>query len=388
MGGWTWTTSRRPIGLDLGTRMARMIQLDQRGGRWSVVAAAQRPMPAELPELSAAEQASALGPILRQMVESAPFRGRRVVSGVAAGTLKCKNVRLPRMPAAELAEAVRWEARDRLGMGEGMIVQHLSAGEVRQGEEVREEVIVLGVEETAVHRQLAALLAAGLRPVALDAVPGALARCVVAQPPAASSVPRVIIDVGFSCTKVLIVRDGRVCFFKLVETGGQKLDQVVAQHLRMEQREAAQLRRRLWSGAEKSGDSADASLFGGGRRESVERAVFEALRSTVAELGREIGLCLRYYSVTFRGGRPEEATLVGGESGEPKLLKVLADETGLNVRPADPLAEVELGRSAELIRGPDGPGAWAVAAGLSARPMPSVPVRLGLQSAAAAEVAA
>jgi hypothetical protein len=51
--------------------------------------------------------------------------------------------------------------------------------------------------------------------------------------------------------------------------------------------------------------------------------VFDATRSTMEELGREIGLCLRYYSVTFRGQRPNKLRLLGGEAADPMLLGVL-----------------------------------------------------------------
>src|SRR5438045_7899881 len=73
---------------------------------------------------------------------------------------------------------------------------------------------------------------------------------------------------------------------------------------------------------------------------TVRQAVHDAIRSTVEELAREIALCLRYYSVTFRGQRPGKLRLLGGEAGDAQLLSILAGALPVPVETFRPLFSV------------------------------------------------
>lgn len=384
--GGNWNRSRCPIGIDLGTHSVKLLQLS-RGpsalGSYTAIAAASRTLPTDSPP-DGAERCGLLTELIRDMLTSQPFVGCKVVSCLPVTAIQYKNLRLPKMPADDLHAAVEWEATDRLNLpSDEVYLQYFNAGEVRQGEELRQEIIVMAAHRAAVQEHLAMLTGCDLQPVAIDVVPGALARCLGRFDPADLQAPaRVVLDMGFSSSKVVIVRNGRVVFFKLIDIGGRKLDETVARHLNLSVAEAAELRRRLRDDEpEGEGDSVP---FGSTGRENVKRAVFEAMRSVVQDLSKELQLCLRYYSVTFRGRRPEQVTLVGGESRDPSVVEVLADGTRVAIEPAQSLNHVDL---SPLKPSPDGgeasagdaeppsrstanddPRLWAVAAGLSMRP--------------------
>ena len=73
----------------------------------------------------------------------------------------------------------------------------------------------------------------------------------------------------------------------------------------------------------------------------MRQAVFDAGRSIMEDLGREVSLCLRYFSVTFRGQRPEKVRLVGGEACDPHLHAVLNTALPIPVETSRPLFSVE-----------------------------------------------
>ncbi len=93
----------------------------------------------------------------------------------------------------------------------------------------------------------------------------------------------------------------------------------------------------------------------------------EAIRTPVNELAKEIGLCLRYYSVTFRGGRPGQVELVGGEAAQPRLPELIAEQLEVDVALGKPLAGIELSSSQIAIERRGSQSEWAVAAGLALR---------------------
>lgn len=362
--------TRSPIGMDLGAQSVKLVQLEYVGAGYKLTAAASRPIPTDLPA-SGPERSKALAAIIKQALQSSPFHGKRVVSSMPASVLQYKNLRLPKMPPDELRAAIEWEAADRLRVPpESVNIQYYDAGEVRQGEELREEIIILAASNADINEHIDLLGKCDLTPVAIDAVPSALARSLGPKSIPDSEAPAsVVIDVGYATTKVLVLKQGRVLFFKLIDIGGQKLDATVAEHLNMPIPDAADLRRRLQQATrEENAEGAEQTpLFGSTRRETLERAVFEALRTTAGDLAKEIGLCLRYYSVTFRGRRPESAMLVGGESYETQLAGILAEGAGVEVAPAKPLEGIEVSPDCELSRESGTLGEWAVALGLAMR---------------------
>jgi hypothetical protein len=97
--------------------------------------------------------------------------------------------------------------------------------------------------------------------------------------------------------------------------------------------------------------------------DTVRLAVLDASRSAMESLTREVSLCLRYHSVTFRGQRPLKVRVSGGEGGDPQLLPMLHSVLGIPVEPSRPLFNVDC----TAMRGFDHrkpSGDWAVAMGL------------------------
>lgn len=354
-----------PIGVDFGAHSIRMLQLEPRGDGYAVAASAQDVLPARTPE-SGEKRHELQVQLLQKLYSEGSFDGKQVVSCLPAHVLHYKNLRVPKMPPDELRGAVEWEAADRLGLSsDRMRLRFFDAGEVRQGEEVRQEIILMAAPIPDVDDHTAVLLDAGLRPSCVEVAASALAR--VACPARRSTddeLLQVVLDVGYAASKVLVLRNGRVAFFKMIDIGGGTFDEGVAQRLGLSVHEAAAMRRRIVPAAEgEKAESADQPLFGDTRKETVERAVSEAMRSAVTDLGKELGLCLRYYSVTFRGNRPDVIHLAGGESCNPHLAEMLSETTGIETRPLSVTDRIDFAGAAPS---PNHPCTqWVTAAGLA-----------------------
>ncbi len=348
-------SSDTPIGVDVGDHTIRMIQFTHDGDKPAAVAAASRPLGRDVnPKLGDAYH-QAVSDVIRDMLATGHFRGHRVVSCLPAASLQYKNIRLPKMPRDELAPAVQFEASERLKFsGDAMNVQFFDAGEVLQGQDARQEVILLAAPKRFIEAHVRSLQACDLEPCAIDAVPAALARCFERAHPTdeQDQAVRVVIDVGYTGTKVLIVRGQRICFFKLIDIGGWHLDQALATRLELPPSAAAEARRG-WMTSDSNA--------------THDARIASALEPLIEELSREIGLCLRYYSVTFRGRRPEEAWIVGGESANAWLWARLCEDASLKPSVNDPLASLNLTTVQQQIGGPDQWSGWGVAVGLALR---------------------
>lgn len=262
MFGFGGRTSKRysPIGIAV---TAREVYLAQRGPRGEVVFATQRLAEGTDPAGPSyhAETSSAIASALRQ----AKFTSKQAVSALPVESLRHKTLRLPPMPEEDLVQAVAWEAAERFQIGDDQLLQHYSAGEVHQGSEKRQEIILLSAERATVHDHASAVKRAGLMPIAIDASGAALARLLGVDQQSV-----LIIHLGEAAAEIVAARGSQVLFDKPIDLT-------------------------------KLNDQMDS-----------------------AALVRELGLCLRYLSVTFGIHQPD-ATWISGQGATLELATELTE---------------------------------------------------------------
>ncbi len=367
-----WDTMRQvgrsPIAVDMGSTSIKMLQFQGRGPTLSVAAGGLYVLPSDLPA-SGPERVAACIEGLEQLLAGGPYRGRISASSLADHLVQYKNIRMPSMPPTERVQAVQWEAADRFQLADDDKVEYLEAGTVNLGEETRDELILMAASDQALREHVQILTGAGLKPMAIEPIPVALARCFgrFVRRDSDRQQVRVILDIGGETSKVLILRGRSVAFYKPIDIGGRNLDQAVADRLDLSLAEAADLRRTM-GGDRDQADEAEQPLFGDDRQDSVARAVFEATRPVINELAGEVGLCLRYYSVTFRGSRPNRIEIVGGEH-QPHLAQSIAEHLQLEVVGAQPLDGIDVSGEQVTIERRETQVLWATAVGLGLRPM-------------------
>lgn len=352
-----------PIGLDIGASSIKMLQLADHGGRPSVLASMQYDLPS--PGSSGSDPQAAIKDAVAAALRNLPFKGRDVVTAFGSGEFQLKSVRLPRMPRAELASAVEFEAQDRFDFGgKPTQIRHLSVGEVRQSGELKEEVVVFVASDERVAERIALLESLKLRPVAIDVAPCAAARSFVRflrRAEDAASI-NVFVDIGLRGAAIIVTRGAEISFLKTMDVGGGMFNEAVAKALGVSKEEAADLRVRIMR-------------EGAGRRaedrntvpEEIKATAADAVRSHIERLSRDVQMCMRYFAVTFRGQKPESLTLVGGEAHEPTLTTILSNAIEVPCMIGHPMRGIgRLGTIENRDRRTFQP-AWAVACGLALR---------------------
>lgn len=357
--------SAGPIAAVIDAHELRLLQLEPRADVMRVVAAARHPLPADLPRRGP-EAHEAIAHAIREATSKGGFVGRRLITSLPPSVVHVKNLRLPLMPADELPQAIEWEAKERVQLEpEPHLLRFFDAGEVRQGEESRREIILLAVAEAYAEGHAAALLEQGFHLEAIEAAPAGLARFVRRSAP--SDQAMMILDVGNTTSTAMILNHGRVLFCKSVPIGGRQLDQAVATYLDLPTEEARRHRLRFDRQEEPhptatlSDEREDESHDAVG--EEARRAVFEAVRPCLSDLAREVGLCLRYFGVTFRGDRPTAVSVSGEESESRWLAELLAEAATVSVGRADPLLKCE--RADVALREDPIRSAWTVPFGIA-----------------------
>jgi type IV pilus assembly protein PilM len=345
----------QPIGLDIGFDSIKMMQLETVGQTLSVHAAARVPLPIEARAGLDLRMPVAVE-LIRQMFRQNAFAGRRIVTPLPREIVQVKNLRLPTMPVAELQSAIEFEAKSIFPFDTDQAqVRFIHAGEVRQGNDAKQEVVVLAAKNDDVDNFLEQINRSGAIVESLDWEPAAVYRAVerfIRRREDEYEV-HVLIDIGLRCSQVIIGKGREMSFFKPIDVGGQKFNEAVSRKLGISMDEAVALRRRL----------GEATQDETAKRDPVRQAVFDATRSIMEELAREISLCLRYYSVTFRGQRPSRVRLIGGEANDPQLQSIL---NGVLPIPSE-VGRLVQNLSLEKLKSADRSGSlseWTVAMGL------------------------
>jgi type IV pilus assembly protein PilM len=358
-------TQVQPIGLDIGRDAIKMLQLEvvgeSSGGADKSVratAGALKEFPQEA-KLQSQSRMALLPEMLRQMLRQNPFVGRTIATALPREFLSVKNLRLPLMPEEELESAVKFEARNIFPFDtEDAQIRCLPAGEVRQGNDVLQEVIVLAARNQDVNGFVEQMHACGVVISSLDIEACALFRGVerFTRRREDEQEVHVLVDVGLASTQVVIGKGRDISFLKQIDIGGMQFQEAISRKLSISIEEAQALRRRL---AETIDSPAE-------KKDPVRQAVFDATRSVMEQLGRELSLCLRYQSVTFRGQRPTRLRLMGGEGADTHLQEILNSILTIPIEAPRPLYSIDSSKLKSLQR-QQAMGEWALVLGLALR---------------------
>jgi type IV pilus assembly protein PilM len=293
---------------------------------------------------------------IKRMLRKGNFHGKRVVSCLSNNDLRIKSLRLDLDPSQNVDDVVQKEAVLRLGLdAEKDHIQYLIAGNVQQGTETRNEVILFATDDVSLRKHIGMMEEATLEPVAIDTVPCAMFRSfqTTLRRVEDRTLVNIFVDVGSLFTTVVVGRYSEISFVKQIPVAGARFNQEIANRLGIGLDEAAMLRDKLRN--TKNNQNIDAESL---------NMVAEAMSSTIEELAREISLCFRYCAVTFRGKRPGRVIFTGGNAHELALLDALKRHMTIDVEVAQPLGNFDT-TDVSFVDESGLHCEWAVAVGLS-----------------------
>lgn len=341
-----------PIGLDIGDSAIKMVQLALADDGMRVLASDWAPLDEDVTEEDARRRL--IVRTIRQLLTRGHFKGRNVISALPPESLKITSLRLAETEILQADRTLRREAAHRFGLDPRVdTINYVLAGSVRQGDELKNEYILFATDDKTIISHIALLEEAGLRPRGIDAGPCALFRNFERMMRRQEDRERTIIfiDVGHRHTIVVFGRAGEICFVKQMAFGAARFAEDIAAKLDISTADAESLRRKMHNG-----ESVDAT---------TRRLVVDTLHATAEQLAAEISLCLRYYTVTFRGKRVERAVVAGGGAQETVLLDVMRHHLAIETDIATPLRGVDCGTSRGDTDHQDLSANFAMAVGLS-----------------------
>ncbi|MBC8356507.1 MAG: pilus assembly protein PilM [Planctomycetes bacterium] len=344
-----------PIGIDIGSRSVKLAQFSADGKR--LIEASRWDLPPEANgDLDEAASDDLIVEALVQAREGRAFRGTDATLCLNHRQLFLQNIRVSKTAQTSLDRTVQQEAAGRVPFPVAEAeIRYVEAADIRQGDAVMREVILMACHRPVLERSLQLVERAGYRPVAVDVEPTSLVRTYASQfrRDEDQQIRTMYVHVGYASTLVVIAQGEDLLFVKYIELGGKQFDEAVSRKLKMDLPDSASLRRN-------NGDRRSAR-----QDPEITRSVADAMRPAVERLTSELSMCVRYHSVTFRG-RPLERFVLGGGEASETLLESLTKRIGLDGELSDPFRMYArngmTGRTSH----------WDIAAGLALREMTSI----------------
>jgi len=323
-------------GIDIGAGSIKIVRI-ARGKRPTLLSAAiiERPQDAG-PEFPFSA--------LRNMASAKQIGGRNIITMMPGKDITVRTITLPKMPPAELAEAVRWEAKRHISYSlDSAQIEYLIAGERTEGAVEKLDLILVAAETEKVNELLSPLRQAKINVNAVDVNALALRNTLRLREHFLDGA-FLVVDIGAGKTEINIYKDATLRFSRCLETGGHDMTKLLADTLGIGNQDAESAKRSVNVLNVSSEDKAASTL----------RARLDAL---LMEIRRSID----YYKTSFREKGVQSAMLTGGVSLVNGIAEYCSRALDVPVEIDDPLSALSC---TDAITGEFGPFAPRLSAAI------------------------
>jgi type IV pilus assembly protein PilM len=326
------------LGVDIGTRMAKVIGLSKNGNHLEIQAAINFGLPADLIVNGVVKEPKAFGRILARQLEPTGCRFNRTVFSIPTNLAVLRWINLPNLPTDELRDAARFKVKRHLPFPVEDAYIEATPPDVDDSDDTGTS-LVIAVRKDVVASRAQSMLYAGLEPIRAELEAQAILRVIERRLNTLSVLWRdaslTIIDVGGSNTHMYVVQNQRLQFMRGVKFGANLFGQAVASALDVSFEQGNEYL---------SSPGSVLDLDGMATIESPDGPIRINLSEPLEKLMREFMRLLRY----FRSLHPERSyagildhmVICGGLVGLSGLCEYVGKSLGLKVESAQPIAGV------------------------------------------------
>ena len=237
-----------PIGVDFGSDCLRLAQVAPAGaGEYKLIAAASADVPNHVRH-DPAGRINFFVETTKELLASGKFRNRQACLGLPASMMFIQHLRMPKLDADGMKKALPWELRGKLPIDPShALLRHIIAGDVFDGQEPKDEVIVMAAAKETVNAFLAAAARAKLDIVGMNVEPKALVDCFtnIYRRKSDENAMNCFVDIGCVATRCVIARGNEIYFARTIPVGGDHFSRATANALKIKLDDAKLLRVRI-----------------------------------------------------------------------------------------------------------------------------------------------
>ena len=337
------------IGVDITSATVKLLELERQGDHWQVASWAVRPLvDRAVVERRIRDMDQVVMALSRAMDHAGP-RTRRAVVALPTGAVITKVLSMPvSFDDDDISQRIAMESDKHIPFPFNEVTLDFQRLGLNPRYNDQQDILLVACRRQDMQLLTDVLEQVGLEPAVVDVEMFAMERATryllsgISHHPDRGSA---LVDIGASMTAFNIVHRGRIVHTRDNVMGGRQLTDQIRQHYRLTFEEAGR--------AKKAGDLPD-----------YRSAVLHPFRESLVQ---QIMRSLKLYYTTAGACEIEHLILAGGSSVIEGLAERLAEESRLEVIPANPFASMRIGSGIDHVRLSMDAPAMMTACGLAMR---------------------
>ncbi|WKZ25748.1 MAG: type IV pilus assembly protein PilM [bacterium] len=315
------------VGIDIGTKSIKIIELAQSGNSWVLKASGAVGYAGVSPDKAQTdEELNAVSEVLKKIINQIGVNTKDVNLSLPESLVFTRVIKFPLLSDEEVSAAVKWEAEQYIPIPTAeAVIQYtvLSRNETTS----QTSVLLVAAPKAIVEKYVKVARLAGLTPVAAETELTAMARSL--SPDKGVSL---LLDLGSSATDMSIVKDTKVVFTRSIPVAGEAFTRAVSQGLGINAQQAEEYKKTY-------GLSTD----------QLEGKVRQALEPIFKMVIDEIKKAIHFYQSEEKGDTPTSVIITGGASTMPDIVTYLTESLGIETVVGSPFAKINL--DSETLKG-------------------------------------
>lgn len=303
------------VGLDIGSATIKLIQLEQRAGRYRLKRFSVRRFESTGGEKASNHQSSGLKAALSDLLQECGLLGSPVAVSVSGPSVMVKRIRVSGVKADALDEYLTWEGHQYIPYAmNDVYFDYWILPQPRSAPEEL-ELLLVAAKQQVVESRKTLLEEIGAHPIVCDVDGLALMKTVMRTRRASRGKSFAVANVGAGGMNIIFVADEQPLVIRDV----------------------------MFEEASSSLTAGDAVAVEGSARHGSFRAGTDSPEnpSATAEIVREIKCCFESVLERYPELDVEKLFLCGGQSNDPRLRTELHDALGIPTLPFNPFEEIE-----------------------------------------------
>jgi type IV pilus assembly protein PilM len=318
---FSFSQSKNVVGIDIGTSAAKLVELEESKGGYSLKNFGIAPIPKDAIVNGSLANREAVIEAITQLVGDLKIKTKDVVASISGHPVIIKKIAMPMATDEEVSETIQFEAEQYIPFDleeVNLDFQILGAHEEKQDQM---NVMLVAAKKAMITEYTEAISDAGLRMVILDIDVFALENMFTINYPSEEGQYIALVDVGASVINMNVLKSGTSAFTRDVFLGGNQITEEIQNQLSVSFDEAESL---------KTGQ-------GGDQAEAVESIVVTGCTSIATEIQRTIDF---FTSTAY--GEISKVYVSGGGAKMAGLKSVLEERVGVPAEVMNPLEKIHI----------------------------------------------
>lgn len=311
------------VGVDIGTRSIKLVQLKQAKGGYQLVNLGVGQLPSDAIVDHAIMDSAAVAQCIRSLVESHLVQTKNVATSVSGHSVIIRNILMQMMTDEEVEASIEWEAEQYIPFEISDVNMDYQILGPDPNDSSQLKVLLVAAKKEFIDEYLAVFNECGLNPVVMDIDCFALENAFQTNYEQEEEIVG-LVDVGASSMNINILDQGRSVFTRDIQVGGNMFNEEIQKRLGI------------------TADEAETVKLGGNVEDIQVEVVSEIMEDATDQLAQEIQRSLDFFAATSSDQKVDRVFLSGGVAKTPGLLEALQEKLGTPVEIMNPLRNVQV----------------------------------------------